>query len=851
MSNSLTLRENIDYELLMKIYPMKLTKKSERVRLYNLASSLDEKNNILVKYQKKKYGNLLCGRLFPSVKMNGTFMSRRARATLYGHKEYDIDLVAAHQSIAKYIINREEGEGYFEKNYPILDYYINNREDIIKDFKIPQNVIENHNKLKDRFDTEKDYVKTLITILLYGGKIAEWYNDFDIQKEELPHKIFTDFITPIQKEISLLITLIIHFDKYKNIVENFKKQKEKEKEDYHNGCILSIILQDEETTIVSSCIQYISRTIKDFHTTIYAYDGFQIRHKSGEKNDISDALMEGFITKINDHLTDTFKTDALKFINKPFSSAYTDEEINDIDPIAKYIVPYFIHTNTDELKYIISHFISDKIITCGDEIYFYNGCVWKLEDTAFISKKYRDKIYQLIKREVNFYLDANDKNERKLIPQIINTTSNTLLKHALNEALKECVNNYIKFDEKPHLLNAPNGTYNLDTHILQDHNPTDFITKCISYNIETKNITQKSLEETRKIISCWFNDGYNSPTDVNDLTDFLIQYAGKSLHGHNFIEKAIVLIGKLSRNGKSTFMGLLKHILNDYMCIVPMKHFTNYEKQKNAPSPTIVAMKGCRIFQVDEGGGEKQPIIPETFKKIVGGDYLRARKLYSNKEFVFIPQGIIWFAINYNLTFTTEGYDTIGKLEYFDFNVKYGEKGELGWDEQQINHKKIDNAFKHSLDDTFKKTMLHSLLYQQKQSLKQRPPPFQIWNKEFKTEVDTIGSWIRENIVYDPNDIYFKATDYCVQNYNKVYNAYNLADTQGKKIIRKITLDFIYKRYNNDCGCDAVSKKNFMHSLKIAFKDLIPKGKTRLFGGKKYYIEKAKYIGRDFGDDED
>lgn len=849
--NSFSLREQLNFDLLHKIYPMTLTKKGERVRLHNLAMSLDEKESVLVEYKKKKYGNGTYGRFLPNIKMNGTYMSRRARATLYSDKEYDIDLVAAHQSIAKYIVNRERGDNYFEENYPVLNRYIKERDTVIAEFQIPNEVVEYHNKIKERHDTPKDYVKTLVTILLYGGKIEEWYRDFDIQKDDIPTDVFKDFIYPIQREINDIINILINLPKYQDLITNVKKQKDKDKKSYHNGSICAIILQEEESNIITACINFVTRKLKEFRVTVYAYDGFQLRNKDNVKSDVTDAKLNIFLHELNNFVKRNFKTNALSFINKPFSPAYTEDEINDIDPTAKYLVPFFQHTNTDELKYLVSYFIQDKTIVCDDNVYYYNDCVWKLENPSFISKMYRDKVYQTVKKEVQFYFDSTDKEEKKLINQIVNSTSNTLLKHAIAESLKECINNHVKFDTQPHLLNAPNGTYNLDTHQLQSHNPNDYITKCISYPIDPNSITKESLIETRNLIRCWFDDGFVPQREVDNITDFLLQYAGKSLHGNNFIEKAVVLIGKLSRNGKSTFMGLLKNILNDYMCIVPMKHFTTYEKNKNAPSPTLVDMKGCRMFQVDEGGGEKQPIIPETFKKIVGGDSLRARSLYSNKEHVYIPQGIIWFVVNYNLTFTTEGNDTTGKLEFFDFNVKFGEEGDLGWDASKPNHKRIDYSFKHSLNDKFKQTMLHSLLYQQKQPLSERPSIYQEWNKELKSEVDTIGTWITQNIKYDPNDIYFSGDDYSVQHYDKVSKAYWKAHNKGERLVRRITLDFLYKRYKDDCGDEAVSKKNFIHSLKIAFKDIIPKGRTTLFGGKKEYIERAKYIGRDNQEEEE
>lgn len=844
-----TLTEKINPELLNKIYCINQIKKCERVRLLKLVYMLSENGTVKVPYKQNLYNKNPYGRFMPQLNMNGTYMNRRARATLYGDVEYDIDLVCAHQSIAKYIVNREKGQGFFEINYPVLNRYITNRDDVINEFKIPQDVIDFHNNVKERHDTQKDFVKTLVTILLYGGKIDEWYSDFDISPEHIPKSIRKNFISPLQKELNLLITFLIGLDKYKNLVDDVKKQKRKDKKDFHNGSICSIILQEEEAIIVKSCIDIVKRTKKDFVVSVYAYDGFQVRHKQSLKDEETDAQVAKLINKINNFVEDKFNTTALKFINKPFAEPFTEEELKDVDPVAQFLAPYFINTNIDELKYYVKHLIKDKTIMTADSVFHYNGCVWKQETKDFYSKLVRDKVYKTVKTEVNSYFDNTDKEDQKTIKSITNQTSIKYIKPAIQEALNECINNYVEFDEKPHLLNATNGTYNLDTFTLQPHNPDDYLTKCINFPINENKICKKSLRLTREKIKCWFDDGTNTDDEVNELTNLLIQYAGKSLHGKNFTEKAIVLIGKLSRNGKSTFMGLLKDILNDYHCVIPMKYFTSYEK--GGPSPEVVKIKGCRILQVDEGGGEEQRLIPENFKKIVGGDRLSGRNLYSNKIHSFISQGLLWFIVNYNIHFTVEGNDTTGKLEYFDFNVKFGEEGDLGWDETKPNHKKIDYQFKHSLTDAFKQTMLHAMLYQQKQSEIMKPEKFKFWNKSFKGEVDTVGTWIAENILYDPDDIYFIEDDYAVKNYDNIRDKFFKLQKKNKKMVRQITTDFLYKRYEADLGENSAKKKVFLHNIKIAFKDLIPNKKTVLFGGKKNYIEKVKYIGFNEDDEED
>lgn len=850
-NKTLTLIEYIDKSILEQVYCNNSVYKEDRMKYFRLLNNLTDENSIMITYKQNEYNGASYGRFYPvNQSMCGTFMWRKVRATLFKDTEFDIDMKSAHQSIVEMLITKHFSAGYFNDNFPLTRTYIYDRDRVISQF---DENIQNFNKIVKLYNqthncdyTKKDIVKAFHTINLYGGSVETWMTEFNIYKEHMGDWLIK-YLTDYPIETKNANKTILSLDTFQTLIKDFdehRKANKEEKKPNRDGSLMSLILQNEETKIVTEAIKWISR-FNDLQVTVYAYDGFQLR-TGVKKNDEMKKEIEVLLNNLNKHINKRFNSgNIIQFVNKPFSQGFTLEELNNTDNACKYLLPYFTYTNCDQLSKYVEYIIQGKVLKVNDEYYFYNSKFWELSDKEYILSLFTNKVYSTVKSNVMYYLPATTKINKKLQVSIINTTSDTKMEKAFNRAFSACVRNKVLFDNDFKLLNCNNGTINLDTFELLPHNANDLCSKCVPFDapfdeVDGKRIISKQThEKVFDVFLEWFDDGSIETDEAKQIVEYLLWCIGKSLHGVNFIEKAIVLIGRLSRNGKTTTMDIVKTVLNDYVADLNLSFFTTYDKGSDRPHPELLALQGARIIRIDEAGGDEEKIIPKKFKRIVGGDPIHERNLFSKKIVKFKNSGILFFLSNYQLHFTTEGNDTSGKLVFFDYNCLFADKSFPGWDNKKNkNHKPIKEMYKQELlqDKNFLNKFFATILALAQKDVKV-PDVHLERNKQNVQEVNSVAGWCDDNLVYDKNDTHFKETDWIIEN-NKVPSltqAFYKKKDKDELIERQLTLDFLYDRYKKDVE-EPVSKKNFNSVIKLKYKDFIPSTRTRLFGGRKDYI---------------
>ena len=285
--------------------------------LENYCQNYDDVNGyISVDYVK----NTEYGRYFvkdPTM-MSCTLMWNRIRATLFNESDYDLDIVCCHQNILMTLLKNNT-------NYDIthLEYYCANRDKVIESISIDDSVITDYNNCKKDNKTKKDIIKSLFTIILYGGTIDTWREEYGITLE---HYKSNTFVNEYINEIQMNTNIIIGDVRFKNIVESvkvlkIKEAKEKYKKKFNidnfklkNGAVLSIILQEYETLIIEKAMSFVES--QKCSVTSYNYDGFQIRKV---------AHIEKVVDDLNNHIAEIefnkFKFENIKFIVKPFKNA--------------------------------------------------------------------------------------------------------------------------------------------------------------------------------------------------------------------------------------------------------------------------------------------------------------------------------------------------------------------------------------------------------------------------------------------------------------------------------------------------------------------------------------------------
>lgn len=250
---------------------------------------------------------------------SSTAQWNKIRSTLFQDTEFDIDLVNCHNCILLTLCK--------DFDCPNLQQYCYNRADVIDSVFICDNAILKYNNDNMDNKTKKDLVKSLFTIILYGGSISTWKDQFSLTDNDFT---LPNFVNDYIEEIKSLSNIIINKKEYKNI-KNYVFQKEKDKEfkrvkflndnkkdkrkkdiepnfNFNPNKTLSVILQDIERKIILDAFAFMKD--KAVVITSYNYDGFQVL-KNGFDTDYIDLL--------NKHIQSLYD-DNIKFIIKPFNT---------------------------------------------------------------------------------------------------------------------------------------------------------------------------------------------------------------------------------------------------------------------------------------------------------------------------------------------------------------------------------------------------------------------------------------------------------------------------------------------------------------------------------------------------
>lgn len=295
-----------------EIYEHPLIRNEDRKRLFNYINRLNRKGKINIGYTRKGYNGSLYGRYFPidgSV-ISCTNMWRRARATLYGETEYDIDIVNCIPTILLELILNQSN--LTEKDVPNLVNYVKYRDSIIADIIIDDDYINIYNKKTLSDVNKKDIIKNLFTIILFGGSINTWKEKWEIEDDDYDLKGYYD---GFKSDISKISEIIINIPKYSEMIRNIEIQYRMEGRDCSNYKLLAIILQDIERQIVDIAMEHF-KNIEEFEITAYVYDGFQIRPKNG-KSEVKE-IINNELEKIHKKIDECMDYKTVRFIIKEF-----------------------------------------------------------------------------------------------------------------------------------------------------------------------------------------------------------------------------------------------------------------------------------------------------------------------------------------------------------------------------------------------------------------------------------------------------------------------------------------------------------------------------------------------------
>jgi len=180
------------------------------------------------------------------------------------------------------------------------------------------------------------------------------------------------------------------------------------------------------------------------------------------------------------------------------------------------------------------------------------------------------------------------------------------------------------------------------------------------------------------------------------------------------------MLGKLSRNGKSTFSSILKEIMGTYYGQLPLSHFQTTQKP-NTPQPYLLNIVGRRFIEMpepeDSDDARNPPFMVGSLKAFSGRDQHSTRDLYGDRHNMvqFRPQGTLIFSTNNNLNFSKQAdAGILNRLQYVEFRNWFGDDTDSirGWDQKRPDCKKKDIRFaERIMSDEFLHSLFHHLLF--------------------------------------------------------------------------------------------------------------------------------------------
>lgn len=260
----------------------------------------------------------------------------------------------------------------------------------------------------------------------------------------------------------------------------------------------------------------------------------------------------------------------------------------------------------------------------------WDGRRWALDETGQVVRFAKDTVDSM-------YDEAMLEKEQ--------TARETLMKHAMKSENAARIRAMVDlaqtepsisvtpdvFDADPWLLNVANGTLDLRTGQLREHERGDMLTKLapVDYAPNAYDVTLDRYLAT-------VTDG------DSDFAAYLQRAAGYSLTGDTGEECFFLVLGPAA-TGKSTLVEALLAMLGDYGLKSSFSAFLESRYQGGA-TPEIARLRGARLVAAVESPRDGR-LNEVAIKELTGGDTVTARNLYA-APFSFKPRFKLWLAAN-------------------------------------------------------------------------------------------------------------------------------------------------------------------------------------------------------------
>lgn len=388
--------------------------------------------------------------------------------------------------------------------------------------------------------------------------------------------------------------------------------------------------------------------------------------------------------------------------------------------------------------------------------YLWDGNRWR-EDKI-------NEIFQIAKDTVRAIYEeaskADDSDTRtSLVQHALRSESRARIEAMVSLAKSEVPIQPNELDQDIWLFNCTNGVIDLKTGELRPHKREYMITKLSPVAYDPK----AECPTWQQFLNDIFQDEQGKVKQ--DTIDFLQKAVGYALTGDT-LEQVLFFLYGTGRNGKSTFMNLIKEIFGEYGKQTNADTFT--VKKGDRVNNDIAALKGARLVAATESE-EGARLAESLVKQLTGGEPVQARFLHQ-EFFEYIPQFKIFFTTNHKPIISGADEGIWRRIRLIPFTIT-------------IPEVKLDKELPLKLRNEMPgilRWMVEGCLKWQQEGLGV-PQEVQDATNSYRDEMDTLGNFLQECCLIHANakskcaDIYNTYSDWCSNNgeYELTKNKFN------------------------------------------------------------------------------
>lgn len=348
---------------------------------------------------------------------------------------------------------------------------------------------------------------------------------------------------------------------------------------------------------------------------------------------------------------------------------------------------------------------------------FWDGCRWDT-DLDGAAERAADVSVESMSAEAEWYEKTDDEDAAKAFRKHIKASrSNKSKANMLREIQHNIPIMPRQLDRHSMAFNVPNGTLSLKSGQLVPANREYFITK-----LSPVEFTQNAgCPMWRRFLDDIFGGD-------KELIRYIQKAVGYSMTGDTS-EQCVFFLYGTGRNGKSTFLDVLREIFGNYVSNIQPETIMVKNSMGNGINSDIARLKGARMVTTVEPN-EGVRLNEGLIKQLTGDDAVTARKLYGN-EFEFKPEFKLWMATNHKPIIRGTDDGIWRRIHMIPFTV-------------QIPVDKVDRQLKSKLEREYPAILrwaVEGCLLWQREGLKQ-PKAVLDMTREYRREMDVISGFL-------------------------------------------------------------------------------------------------------------